>query len=129
MRCAAGPAPSGLSPGPPAMTERAETAGVTGAVRHQALVYPWRERLEPGEGPRWGDGRLLLVVGMLSRRLPHVTTAAYGLYPPGADDGAVFAVAAGVPGSPAAFQAGAPVAALLAEGRPAGRDAGNGAGR
>jgi len=63
-------------------------------------------------------------------RLLHVTTAAYGLNPPGAHDGAVFTVPVEVPGFPsAAFHAEAPVAALLEETRPAGRDVRSEAGR
>ena len=69
-------------------------------------------------------------LGGPSGRLLHVTTAAYGLNPPGAHDGAVFTVPVEVPGFPAAaFHAEAPVAALLEESRPAGRDMRNEAGR
>jgi sugar lactone lactonase YvrE len=63
-------------------------------------------------------------------RLLHVTTAAYGLNPPGAHDGAVFTVPVEVPGLPAAaFQAEARVAALIKESRSAGRDVRGEAGR
>jgi sugar lactone lactonase YvrE len=63
-------------------------------------------------------------------RLLHVTTAAYGLNPPGAHDGAVFTVPVEVPGLPAAaFHAEAQVAALLEESRSAGRDVRSEAGR
>ena len=56
-------------------------------------------------------------------RLLHVTSAAHGLNPPGAHDGAVFTIPVTVPGLPAAaFQAKAPVVALLEESRSAGRD-------
>lgn len=63
-------------------------------------------------------------------RLLYITTAAYGLNPPGAHDGAVFTVPVEVPGSPsAAFHAEGPVAALIEESRPDGRDVRSEAGR
>lgn len=77
-------------------------------------------------------------------RLLHVTTASYGLNPPGALDGAIFTVPVEVPGSPcAAFRAEGPVAALLSarlkekplrdaplrESRPAAQDVRSEAGR
>jgi sugar lactone lactonase YvrE len=47
-------------------------------------------------------------------RLLHITTAAYGLNPPGSDDGAVFAVPVDVPGSPArSFRAAGRAAHIL----------------